>query len=82
MSASGLAGRFRVEAAHPRSDHFTAKETVFLAGSGYEVGERYAVIRDVRNPNRDDYLSRGTTSRLNQTRTSLCRVGPRQNRPH
>lgn len=49
----------------PEADHFTAKETVFLAGSGYEVGERYAVVRDVRNPNRDDYLSRNA-KQLNQ----------------
>ncbi len=49
----------------PESDHFTAKNTVFLAGSGYEVGERYAVVRDIRNPNRDDYLSRNN-KQMNQ----------------
>ncbi len=40
----------------PEMSHFTAKETVFLAGSGYEVGSRYAVVRDIRDPNRYEYF--------------------------
>lgn len=41
----------------PEADHFTKKDIVFLAGSGYEVGERYAVIRDIRDPNRYEYFT-------------------------
>jgi hypothetical protein len=41
----------------PEVDHFTAKDTVFLSGSGYQVGDRYAVIRDVRDPNRYEYFA-------------------------
>jgi len=49
----------------PEVNHFTAKDTVFLAGSGYAVGDRYAVIRDVRDPNRDEY-STGQNKQLNR----------------
>ncbi len=49
----------------PEVDHFTAKETVFLAGSGYEVGSRYAIIRDVRDPNGNEYFQ-GQNKRLNR----------------
>ncbi len=41
----------------PEVSHFTAKETVFLSGSGYEVGSHYAIIRDVRDPNRYEYFA-------------------------
>jgi len=40
----------------PEVGHFTAKETVFLAGSGYEVGSRYAIVRDIRDPNHYEYF--------------------------
>jgi len=41
----------------PEVNHFTTKETVFLSGSGYEVGDRYAIVRDVRDPNRYEYFA-------------------------
>lgn len=37
----------------PESIHFSLNETVFLAGSGYRVGEKYAVIRDLQDENRN-----------------------------
>jgi len=36
----------------PEVVHFGLNETVFLAGSHYRVGEKYAIIRDLHDPNR------------------------------
>jgi hypothetical protein len=47
----------------PEVNHFTAKDTVFLAGSGYGVGDHYAVIRELRDPNRYEYFA-GQNKRL------------------
>ena len=47
----------------PEVDHFTAKDSVFLAGSGYQVGDHYAVIRELRDPNRYEYVA-GQNRRL------------------
>lgn len=41
----------------PEEINFTLHETVFLAGSGYEPGERYTVLRDARDMNRYEYLA-------------------------
>jgi len=49
----------------PEAIHFTPKDTVFLAGSGYEPGERYEVIRDSRDPNRYEYFT-GQNKQLNR----------------
>ena len=49
----------------PEADHFTASDTVFLAGSGYEVGGLYSVIRELRDPNRYEYFA-GQNKRLAQ----------------
>ncbi len=49
----------------PEEDHFTARDTIFLAGSAYEVGNRYAIIRDVRDPNRYEYF-KGQNKQLNR----------------
>lgn len=49
----------------PEVDHFTAKDTVFLSGSGYQVGDRYAVIRDARDPNHYEYFA-GQNKQLNR----------------
>ena len=47
----------------PEVDHFTANDTVFLAGSGYEVGGLYSVLRELRDPNRYEYIA-GQNKRL------------------
>lgn len=36
----------------PHATRFTTHETVYLAGSGYAVGNRYSVLRKVEDPNR------------------------------
>lgn len=35
----------------PHSSRFGVGDQVFLAGTGYEVGQRYAILREVRDPN-------------------------------
>ena len=49
----------------PEVDHFIANDTVFLAGSGYEVGGLYSVLRELRDPNRYEYIA-GQNKRLAQ----------------
>ena len=36
----------------PETTHFGLHETVFLAGSGYQVGEKYTILRDLHDENR------------------------------
>jgi hypothetical protein len=42
----------------PEETHFGRNETVFLSGSGYEPGRKYAIIRGVRDPNRYEFFKR------------------------
>jgi hypothetical protein len=55
-----VGGRFS-----PEQTRFGPNETVFLSGSGYEPGVKYAVIRDVRDPNRYEYY-KGQNKALEQ----------------
>ena len=38
----------------PHATKFTAPDTVYLAGSGFAVGNRYTVLRKVEDPNRQE----------------------------
>jgi hypothetical protein len=36
----------------PNTTHFATGELIYLAGKGYEAGQRYAIVRELRDPNR------------------------------
>ncbi|MGA2990396.1 MAG: hypothetical protein ABSD88_07960 [Candidatus Korobacteraceae bacterium] len=58
----------------PEVTHFGRNETVFLAGSDYEPGRRYAIIRDVRDPNRYEFY-KGQNKALEQLGQLYAEVG-------
>jgi hypothetical protein len=36
----------------PNTTHFATGELVYLSGKGYEAGQRYSIVRELRDPNR------------------------------
>lgn len=38
----------------PNTTHFATGELIFLTGKGYELGQRYTVVRELRDPNRHE----------------------------
>jgi hypothetical protein len=36
----------------PNTTHYTSGELIFLSGKGYELGQRYSIVRELRDPNR------------------------------
>jgi hypothetical protein len=47
-NASFVAGGLQT----PNTTKFAANEIIYLAGTGYQAGERYEVVRELRDPNR------------------------------
>ncbi len=41
----------------PNTTKFANNEIIYLAGSGYEVGQRYEIVRELRDPNRYELFS-------------------------
>jgi hypothetical protein len=40
----------------PATTRFSGRDLVYLTGQGYRVGERYAVVRELRDPNRRELV--------------------------
>lgn len=41
----------------PNTTKFADKEVIYLAGGGYQVGQQYTIVRELRDPNRYEFFA-------------------------
>ena len=65
----------------PNTTKFARNDLVFLAGSGYQTGQQYEIVRELQDPNRYELFCR-PTFHVEGDGPAVFRIGPGTDRRH